>query len=60
MLEQVGINRDLSRCEHAVIVYASTSVHPAVIEANTLQLRITGNGAASAAVNVDLYYALGY
>lgn len=60
LLEGLGMARDKSAVEQAVIRYASTSLHPCVDESDTLTLVVTGNAAASATTAITLYYALGY
>jgi hypothetical protein len=59
VLEGVGANRDTLNTEEAPIVYAGTAVHPVVDDSDTLTLKISGNAVNSAAVVIDLYYALG-
>lgn len=53
------MNRDTVQSEEAVIVYASTSIHPYVDEMNSLTLVVDNQFAASAILIVDVYYALG-
>lgn len=60
VLEGAGLLRDTATTEQASIKYASTSLHPAVDESDTLTLAITQNNAPGAILTVDLYYALGY
>lgn len=59
VLEGVGANRDNTHTEHAAILYASTSVHPAIDESDDLTLVIEQNAVASAEMIIELYYGLG-
>lgn len=58
VLQGVGIDRDASKAEEAVIVHAGTSIHPVVDETDTFTLKIDNNAVASAAIVIDLYFAL--
>lgn len=60
LLNGLGMNRSSNASEHAILIHASTSLHPVVDETDTLTLVITGNTVANATIAVDLYYALGY
>ncbi len=60
VLEGVGADRDTANTEKALVVYSSTSVHPAIAESDTLTLKIAGNSVNSAGIVITLYYALGY
>ncbi len=59
VLQGVGLNRDRAASEEAVIVYASTSIHPYIDETDTLTLHVDNNLVASAQIVIDLYFALG-
>lgn len=59
VLEGVGANRDTLNTEEVPIVYTGTVIHPCVDETDTLTLKITGNAVNSAAVVIDVYFALG-
>jgi hypothetical protein len=59
VLEGVGANRATATTEKVPVVYSGTAVHPAVDESDTLTLTIANNSENSAAVVVELYYALG-
>ena len=59
LLEGVGVDRDNATTQHAVIVYAGTSLHPVVDETDVLTLQISNNVVASAQIEIVLYYALG-
>ncbi len=59
VLQGAGQNRDTANTEMAAIVFASTSVHPAVDESDTLTLAITNNAVNSATITIVVYYALG-
>src|SRR5688572_30152416 len=47
-LQGAGANRDTANSEQAAIVFASSSVHPAVDVGETLTLKIAGNSVNSA------------
>lgn len=59
LLQGAGLNRDRTAAEEAVIVYASTSLHPYVDETDTLRLKVDNQAAPSAELTIDLYIALG-
>jgi len=59
VLEGVGVDRDNAATQHAVIVYAGTSLQPCIDETDTLTLQISNNAVASAYIEIVLYYALG-
>lgn len=59
LLEGVGANRSATATQHAAILYASSSVHPAVCESDTLTLVIDNHFAPSAQIEVAVYYAPG-
>lgn len=59
VLEGVGANRAAGSTEKAAIVFASTSVHPAIAQSDVLTLKIAGNSVNSAQIVVEIYYALG-
>ena len=58
MLQGVGANRDQAASEDAPIVYACTSVHPAIDEHDVLRLFIDQNFAPSAQIAIELRYSL--
>ena len=60
LLEGVGANRSATASQHAAILYASSSVHPAVDDSDTCYLVIDNHTAPSAEIQVEIYYALGY
>lgn len=59
MLEGVGVDRSASKTEHKPIIYSGTSVNPCIDETDALTLKIDNNLVVSAAIQIDLYYALG-
>lgn len=59
VLEGVGANRSDAATEKVPVVYTGSVVHPVVDGSDTLTLKISGNTTNSAAVVVELYYALG-
>ena len=59
VLEGVGANRHTSTTEKVPILYSGTGTHPAVDEADTLTLTIANQAVASAAIMLELTYALG-
>ena len=60
MLEGLGANRDALQCEHAVLRYANTSLHPVVHEGDSLVLVIDNTFQPSSQISIELYYAVGY
>lgn len=60
VLEGVGMNRSSFASQHAVILYANTSVHPAIDGSDSFTLVVDNAFVPSAQVVIDLYYALGY
>ena len=60
VLEGLGVNRDTATAERALIIFASTSLHPVVDETDSLTLVVEGTFVASAMTQIDLYYATGY
>jgi hypothetical protein len=59
VLQGVGVDRDTLNTEQARIVYSGSAVHPAVDETDTLTLTIANSIVNSAAIVIELYYALG-
>ena len=59
VLEGLGLNRSDVLTQHAPILYSSTSVNPCIDETDALSLVIQNNFVASAAIQIDLYYATG-
>jgi hypothetical protein len=59
VLEGVGVDRSAVKTEHKAIVYSGTSVNPCIDESDVLTLKIDNNFVPSAAIQIDLYYALG-
>lgn len=59
VLQGVGANRHTANTERAVVIYASTSIHPAVDDADVLTLKVANNLVNSAQIVIVLYYALG-
>lgn len=59
-LQGVGLNRHTSSSEQVPIVYASTSVNPAVHEGDSLTLTVASNNVNSAITVITIYYSLGY
>ena len=55
-LQTVGSNRDTANTEEAVIVYASTSIHPIVRGGDTLTITLAGNSVNSATGVIVLRY----
>jgi len=59
VLEGVGANRHTANTETASIVFAGTGTHPVIDETDTLTWVITNTTTNSAALHIELYYALG-
>lgn len=60
LLQGLGADRSAFTSEQKLLIYSSTSLHPVVDESDVLTLVIDNTGAASAYVQIDLYYAIGY
>jgi hypothetical protein len=60
LLAGAGMNCDKDNTTSAPILFAGTSIHPAVYEGSILTLKIGDNYEASAELTVSLYFALGY
>ena len=58
VLEGVGANRSNVSTQVVPVVFSSTSVHPAVHESDRLTLVVDNNLAASAQMQIELYYVL--
>jgi hypothetical protein len=59
LLQGLGANRDAAAHEEVAIIYASTSLHPAVDEDDELTFVIDNHFAPSAQITAHLFYALG-
>lgn len=59
MLEGVGVDRSQTATQHVPIVYSGTSINPCVDDTDVLTLVISNNISPAAAVQIDVYYALG-
>ena len=56
LLEGLGANRDANATEQTNLVYASTSNHPIVDEADALTFVIDNHFAPSARIEAAIYY----
>lgn len=56
LLEGLGANRSRTAVEQVPILYASTSVHVPVTEADVLTLILDNHFALSAQIEIALYY----